>query len=711
MFNRADAVDAAFTERVKSGDLPQVGAAVMPAHQIMDLFETMLMNRHLDLLARRSKGKTFYSIGSSGHEVMAAVAMAARPNDMAFLHYRDANFCIQRRRHVPGTSTLYDMLLSFVASREDPVSGGRHKVLGGLDIFVPPQTSTIASHLPKAMGMAHAVGISKPLGHDGAVPNDSVVLCSFGDASANHSTAQGAINAAAWAAYQGSPMPIVFICEDNGVGISVDTPDGWIANSYKNRPGLDYVHADGRNPVSAFEIIQDAIKHCRRSRRPVFLHLSTVRLMGHAGADIETAYRNLPQIEALEATDPLIAMATHVTSSCGLSSDDVLQKYEAMRARVKRAARRAFDAPKLSGFDEISAPIVPPKSSHREAMPAVKLPKAKAGKLTLAASLNQAIMDAMESYPQALIFGEDVGKKGGVYGLTKGVQKRFGPRRVFNTLLDEQTILGTAIGVGHNDFLPIAEIQFLAYLHNALDQIRGEAATLSFFSKGQFTNPMVIRIAGLAYQRGFGGHFHNDNSITALRDIPGVITMCPSNAADAPAMLREAMRLAHEERRVVIFLEPIALYQTSDIADGDGAWTSDFNRTSEIKLGEIGQSGRGKDLAILTYGNGYYLSRQASQNINAKHRIIDMRWLSPLPMDAILKAVKGVKNILIVDECRETGSLSEELMSKLIEADVEANIARHCAGDSFIALGTAAYDTLPSADTIAAAANELAGAS
>jgi len=331
--------------------------------------------------------------------------------------------------------------------------------------------------------------------------------------------------------------------------------------------------------------------------------------------------------------------------------------------------------------------------------------------LTLAASLNQAIKDAMESYPQALIFGEDVGKKGGVYGLTKGVQKRFGPRRVFNTLLDEQTILGTAIGVGHNDFLPIAEIQFLAYLHNALDQIRGEAATLSFFSKGQFTNPMVIRIAGLAYQRGFGGHFHNDNSITALRDIPGVITMCPSNAADAPAMLRGAMRLAHEERRVVIFLEPIALYQTSDIADGDGAWTSDFNRTSEIKLGEIGQSGRGKDLAILTYGNGYYLSRQASQNINAKHRIIDMRWLSPLPMDAILKAVKGVKNILIVDECRETGSLSEELMSKLIEADVEANIARHCAGDSFIALGTAAYDTLPSAESIAAAANKLAGAS
>lgn len=711
MFNRADAVDAAFSKRVKSGDVPQIAAVNLPSHQIMDLFETMLMNRHLDLLARRSKGKTFYSIGSSGHEVMATVAAAARPNDMAFLHYRDANFCIQRRRHVAGASTLYDMLLSFVASSDDPVSGGRHKVLGGLDIFVPPQTSTIASHLPKAMGMAHAIGIAKPLGHDGVVPQDSVVLCSFGDASANHSTAQGAINAAAWAAYQGSPMPILFICEDNGVGISVDTPKGWIANSYKNRPGLDYVHADGRDPIRVFETIDSAIKQCRQSRRPMFLHVSTVRLMGHAGADIETAYRNLPHIESLEATDPLLAMAGHVTASCGLSGDDIAEKYEAMRMRVERVASRAFNAPKLSGFDAIAAPIIPPKTSHHAPAPDVKLPKAKAGHLTLAASLNQALMDVMERHPNALIFGEDVGKKGGVYGLTKGLQKRFGPRRVFNTLLDEQTILGTAIGVGHNNFLPIAEIQFLAYLHNALDQIRGEASTLSFFSKGQFTNPMVIRIAGLAYQRGFGGHFHNDNSITALRDIPGVITMCPSNAADAPAMLREAMRLAHEERRVVIFLEPIALYQTADIDEGDGAWASEFDRKTQIKFSEIGQSGNGKDLAILTYGNGYYLSRQASKHIHAKHRIIDMRWLSPLPMEPILKSVKNAKNILIVDECRETGSLSEELMSKLVEANVDANIARHCAGDSFIALGTAAFDTLPSAQTIAAAANKLAGKS
>ena len=140
-------------------------------------------------------------------------------------------------------------------------------------------------------------------------------------------------------------------------------------------------------------------------------------------------------------------------------------------------------------------------------------------------------------------------------------------------MLDEQSILGLAIGMGHNGFVPIPEIQFLAYLHNAEDQIRGEAATLPFFSNGQFTNPMVLRIAGLGYQKGFGGHFHNDNSLAVLRDIPGVIIACPSTGEDAAQMLRECVRLAREEQRVVVFLEPIALYPMRDLnAVQDGGW-------------------------------------------------------------------------------------------------------------------------------------------
>jgi 2-oxoisovalerate dehydrogenase E1 component len=134
---------------------------------------------------------------------------------------------------------------------------------------------------------------------------------------------------------------------------------------------------------------------------------------------------------------------------------------------------------------------------------------------------------------QLLLFGEDVAAKGGVYGVTKGLLAQAGAARVFDTLLDETSILGLALGAAISGFLPIAEIQYLAYLHNAEDQLRGEAATLQFFSNGQYRNGMVVRIAGLGYQEGFGGHFHNDDSLTVLRDLPGVVVGVPARPDDA----------------------------------------------------------------------------------------------------------------------------------------------------------------------------------
>ncbi len=295
--------------------------------------------------------------------------------------------------------------------------------------------------------------------------------------------------------------------------------------------------------------------------------------------------------------------------------------------------------------------------------------------------------------------------------LRRGLQDKFGAARVFDTLLDEQTILGLAIGMGHNGFVPIPEIQFLAYLHNAEDQLRGEAATLSFFSNQQYRNPMVVRIAGLPYQKGFGGHFHNDNSLAVLTDIPGIIVAVPSCAADAPAMLRECVRLAHEDGRVVVFVEPIALYHTTDLsAAEDGGWTAPYiapDKADRIAFGELGQHGAGTQLAIITYGNGYYLSRQAEAELRDAGidlRIIDLRWLHPLNAEAIVAAVADCANILIVDESRRSGSLSEKLMTILTEAGRGDAVSRITAEDCFIPLGPAAELVLPSKMSIIEAA-------
>ncbi|HEV7233140.1 MAG TPA: transketolase C-terminal domain-containing protein, partial [Sphingorhabdus sp.] len=356
-----------------------------------------------------------------------------------------------------------------------------------------------------------------------------------------------------------------------------------------------------------------------------------------------------------------------------------------------------------------TAPALPVKSA-RDALFA-KDARNLAKPVTLAKSINFALADVMLQYPNVALFGEDVAKKGGVYGVTQGLQDKFGAARVFDTLLDEQTILGLAIGMGHNGFVPIPEIQFLAYLHNAEDQLRGEAATLSFFSNQQYRNPMVVRIAGLPYQKGFGGHFHNDNSLAVLTDIPGIVVAVPSSAADAPAMLRECVRLAHEDGRVVVFVEPIALYHTTDLAEaGDNGWVADYiapESVQQIGFGELHQHGTGTQLGIISYGNGYYLSRQAEAELRAAGidlRIIDLRWLHPLNDKAIVAAVADCKNILIVDESRRSGSLSEKLMTILIEAGRGDAVSRLTAEDCFIPLGPAAELVLPSKASIIEAA-------
>jgi 2-oxoisovalerate dehydrogenase E1 component len=723
--DRAALVHQNFLRRLAADDLPeglQPDPSIAPT-KLVELFRSQVLSRQLDRTSRvmQAMGKGFYTIGSSGHEGMAAVAEALRPTDMAFLHYRDAAFQIQRAAQVPGQTPVWDMLLSFRTAKSDPISGGRHKVLGSRSLNIPPQTSTIASHLPKAVGAAYSLGLARRCAPEHAcLPDDSIVMCSFGDASSNHSTAQGAINTACWTSYQSVPLPLLFVCEDNGIGISVPTPRGWVAANYANRPGLKYFACDGLDMAQTLMVSLAAADYVRRTRKPAFLHIATVRLYGHAGSDVEMTYRDKAAIEASEANDPLLHSTRILRDSGVRTPAQCIEIYTELEDTCTRVAQEVMQLEGLATAADVMASIIPPA---RVCAPS-NGPAPDARTATFGNDIKQmaepqpmnrligwALADLMLEYPEIIVAGEDVGRKGGVYGVTQKLQNRFGPDRVIDTLLDEQSILGLAIGMAHNGFVPIPEIQFLAYLHNAEDQLRGEAATLSFFSNGQYTNPMVLRIAGLGYQKGFGGHFHNDNSLAVLRDIPGIIIACPSNGADAAMMLRESVRLAREEQRVVVFIEPIALYPMRDLhAAGDAEWMRAYPATDRtIPLGEIEVTGDGTDLAIVSYANGYYLSAQANKELKEKGikaRVIDMRWLAPMPAEALLHATKGCKNILIVDECRRTGSQSEALMALFAEAG-RSRIARITAEDSFIATGPAYAATLPSTDSIIAAATAL----
>jgi 2-oxoisovalerate dehydrogenase E1 component len=739
--NRAEICDVNFQEYVRDWNGvheagPAPGEAILPgsaldARGFRELFESQLISRHLDLMARvlRVQNKVFYTIGSSGHEGNAMVARLARHTDPAFLHYRSGGFMAERFRKLPGMDPIMDSALSFAASKEDPASGGRHKVWGSKPLWVLPQTSTIASHLPKAFGTAVAIEQARRIGHRLPIPDDSIAICSFGDASSNHATAQTAFNAAAWTAYQGLPAPVLFVCEDNGIGISVKTPDGWVGRNFRDRADLDYFSADGLDLANGYGDVQRAIEHCRSTRRPTFLHLRTTRLMGHAGTDFEIEWRSIEELCRVEATDPLLRSAAIALESGLMSKDEILALYEDTRKKCFAAAEDADRRPRLSSLEDVMKPLAPytPEAVEAEAerVPSAearakafggeaKLPEKQPAK-HLAIQINQALHDLFAKYPETLLFGEDVAQKGGVYTVTKGLQKAFGPRRVFNTLLDETIILGLAQGYANMGMLPLPEIQYLAYLHNAADQIRGEAASLQFFSNDQYRNPMVVRIASLGYQRGFGGHFHNDNSITALRDIPGLVVGCPSRGDDAATMLRTLAALAKVDGRVCAFLEPIALYMTKDLYEaGDGGWLTEYPAPDQaMPLGEGRVYGEGNDdLVIFTFGNGVPMSLRAARTIEKtrkwKVRVCDLRWLVPLNEAWIREQAASAKRILIVDEGRRSAGVGEGVVTAVVEGGYGARPFRRVVGaDTFTPLAGAAFLVIPSEDDIVAAADSL----
>jgi 2-oxoisovalerate dehydrogenase E1 component len=694
------------------------------------LFIDQLRSRELDIAARelRAAGRGYYTISSAGHETNAVLGALLRPPAPCLLHDRSGAFMMARARQVPGADPIGDTILSLVAAADDPIANGRHKVWGSRQMWVMPQTSTIASHLPKATGLAFAHDLAVQLGITGDLPDDSIVCCSFGDASVNHAAALSGINAARYAFRLGGGVPILFVCEDNGLGISVRTPRGWIAGSFSRLPHLEYVHAVGEID-QIWDTVEAAIARCRSSRMPVFLHMPMVRLWGHAGSDVETGYRELREIEEDEARDPLLLMAKRLLET-GVATTSLLREIvSAVRREVRRAVDALSDRPALTTREEIMAPIAPLQRDRVEASAAGAAPEQRRAarfsnqlpenatapsRRTLAALINATLHDEMLRRPEVVVFGEDIGRKGGVYHVTAGLQEAFGSRRVFDTLLDETTVLGVAQGAGVRGLLPIAEIQYLAYVHNALDQLRGEAGSTGFLSAGQFRTPMIVRVAGLAYQRGIGGHFHNDNAVGALREIPGLVLAVPARGIDAARMLRGAIAMAAVDGRIVCFLEPIALYHEKDLYEsGDGRWLSSYPAPGEFLLpGDVGVYGMDhRDLLIVTFGNGVRHALRAARRLALEHgaraRILDLRWLAPLPLSAVSEHATRCRAVLVADECRASGGIADTVVAHLVGENYTEPIAAVRSADSYVPLGPSADRVLLSEQEILDAALKL----
>ncbi|WP_341717067.1 transketolase C-terminal domain-containing protein [Micromonospora sp. FIMYZ51] len=667
------------------------------------------------------------------------------PADQAGIGVRMASV---RRPVAPAyAEAARDVLRGMVASAQEPIAGGRHKVFGRSDLAVVPTTSTVAAHLPRAVGMGLAVERLRrldargvPIRPEPAAPApwapDAIVVCSFGDASINHASATAAFNTAGWYDHTGLRIPVLFVCEDNGLGDSVRSPQGWVATALRSKPGIRYFAADGADLVEAYRSAAEAVAWVRRHRRPAVLHLSTVRLMGHAGADAESAYRSAEEITADLAADPVVATARRLVEAGLAGGAELLDRYDEIGWQIRRIAEQVLDEPKLTSPAEVVAPLAPRRparvaravadagiraagagaAARAEAFGGK--PPELAGPLTLAQSINAALTDGLLDQPQMAVFGCDVAAKGGVHGVTKGLRDRFGAARVFDTLRDETSILGLGLGAGLAGMLPVPEIQYLAYLHGGEDQVRGEAASLGFFSQGALRNPMVLRVAGLAYQDGFGGHFHNDNSVAVLRDVPGLVVAVPARPDDAAAMLRTCLASAAVDGSVCVFLEPIALYHTRDLyTDGDGEWLAGYlepgawaSRHVPVGRARVYGVGSAADVTIVTFGNGVRMSLRAASALADEGigcRVVDLRWLAPLPVADLIREATATGRVLVVDETRRSGGVGEGVLAALVDAGYVGAARRVAAVDSFVPLGPAARHVLVSEDAITQGARTL----
>jgi 2-oxoisovalerate dehydrogenase E1 component len=570
-------------------------------------------------------------------------------------------------------------------------------------------TSTIASQLPRAVGMALAIDRATRLGVSSPWKEDAIVLCSFGDASLNHASAQAALNTSAQIAFQGLPLPLLWVCEDNGLGISVPSPSGWVESALTARPEIRYEIAYGHDPAEVLGIASELAEWVRERRRPAVLHLRCVRYLSHAGADAEMAYRSPQAIRADYERDPILGTGRWLVSAGRATGAQLAEDYLAARDDTRELALEVAQLPQMTTAEQVMAPLAP-RSAAVVAERAARVHLAGDEPLTLAQAINHGLSAVLEKHRNALLFGEDIAVKGGVYGVTRGLHARFGAGRVFDTLLDETSILGLALGSAVSGFLPIPEIQYLAYLHNAEDQLRGEAATLQFFSQGAYRNGMVVRIQGYGYQKGFGGHFHNDNGLGVLRDIPGLVIASPSRPEDAGPMLETCVAAAKADGSVCVFLEPIALYHTRDLlAEGDELWTAEAGR-DHVPVGTARTHLDGRDLTIVTWANGLPMSLRVARRLLERGidaRVVDLRWLAPLPIDDVLREATTTGRTLVVDETRQTGGVGEGIVAELVARGYSGRLARVASKDSFIPLGDAARLVLLSEDEIEAAAVRL----
>ena len=569
----------------------------------------------------------------AGQEAVPLGALAAlREDDQIVATYRGHGWAL-------AAGLAPRAVMAEICHRADGVNGGR----GGSAYILAPHTRFIGENSIVGAGTTAACGVAIA---NLALGNGRVVLVSVGDGALN----QGATHEAlAFAAAR--KLPVLFVVENNGWSELTPTREMFVQERLAQRAsgyGIAGATISGIDPITIRQSIALAAQRARAGEGPSLLEFRVPRLWGHYNRDLEH-YRPKADKLAAQQSDPLTLLGAAMVQQGLLTPDDV--------AAVLAAQKDAVEA--MSEEVMLSPP--PDTGAAREHVIALCAPSAPSRVLEIremsyCEAVTAAMRDALTSDPRTLVYGEDVGKAGGVFGATKNLQREFGPERVFDTPIAENAILGSALGAALSGMRPIVEIMWADFLYVALDQIANQAANVRYVTEGRASAPMVVRLQQGATPGSCPQHSQSIEAI--LAHLPGIKVALAATADDAYALLRSA--IADPDPCVVI--EARSLYQTRALVH----LTQDAESAGKARLRRAGT-----DIAIVTWGTMVQPALDAAQALAAdgvEAAVLDLRWLNPLDEDALAGAVRDAGGrVLIVHEAVRSGGFAGEIAFRLHE--------------------------------------------
>jgi 2-oxoisovalerate dehydrogenase E1 component len=595
---------------------------------------TLLLTRACDRaeLSLLKQGKAWLHVSSEGHEALAVLAEHLEPQDLLFPYYRDRPLLLAR-----GVTPA--QLAREQMATADSASAGRQMPLHGsyrsLGIF-PAVTPTAAQCLP-------AVGAAWGLQRQGA---RTLVLCTLGDAA----TRQGEFYEALCFAVE-HRLPVVFVIEDNGYGISTPT-----ANQLPLRLGvlaLDRcTRVDGRDPDAIASAAAAAYAKARDGEGPQLLWCELDRLGSHTNSDDQAVYRPAPDLAAASARDPISRYTDHLLVAGHLTPDSLAALTSQIDAEVSAAFADAEQSIRLAHPPAVPSDLLAPVERV-----AVLPPALRESAPTLVAALNSVLDAALASTPRTLVFGEDVeDPKGGVFGFTKGLSSRY-PGRVVNSPLAEATIIGTAVGLAATGQRPVFELQFVDFLAPGFNQLLTQAATLRWRSRGEWTCPAVFYAPYGAYVPA-GGPWHSQSNEGLWCHIPGLRVAVPSRPADLVGLFWTALH-ADDPSLVLIPKHLMRLRVATEAV-------------TTLPWGRARVARPGSDVTVLTWGNGVPLALAAAEQLarECATEVLDLRSLVPCDWQAIGLSVQRTGRLVIVTEESRTGSFGQALLGEVMSRAV-----------------------------------------